>query len=105
MPSKLGNLLGVKTTALQQVIYFQRYIVTDPGDSGLPGASCSPKKSSARRASSTAATFKAEMGAEAIRDLLRGINLKELAETLRQQLKDIQVQAEDRDADQAPAHH
>ena len=35
MPSKLGNLLGVKTTALQQVIYFQRYIVTDPGSTQL----------------------------------------------------------------------
>src|SRR5215210_6366022 len=32
MPSKLGNLLGIKTTALQQVIYFQRYIVTETKD-------------------------------------------------------------------------
>src|SRR5512136_813540 len=35
MPSRLGNLLGIKTTGLSQVIYFQRYIVIDPADTPL----------------------------------------------------------------------
>src|SRR4026209_621716 len=32
MPSRLGNLLGVKVSNLERVIYFQDYIVIDPGD-------------------------------------------------------------------------
>ena len=35
MPSRLGALLSVKTTALERVIYFQDYIVIDPGDTPL----------------------------------------------------------------------
>jgi DNA-directed RNA polymerase subunit beta' len=88
MPSKLGNLLGVKTTALQQVVYFQRYIVTDTGDSGLGKGKLLTEEEYRKAREQYGQRFKAEMGAEAVRDLLRGINLKEMAETLRQQLKD-----------------
>ena len=35
MPSRLGNLLGMKTTSLEKVIYFQDYVVIDPGDTPL----------------------------------------------------------------------
>ena len=35
MPSRLATILGVKTTALERVVYFQDYIVTDPGDTPL----------------------------------------------------------------------
>ena len=31
MPSRLGTLLDMKTTSLEKVIYFQDYVVTDPG--------------------------------------------------------------------------
>ncbi len=87
MPSKLGNLLGIKTTALQQVIYFQRYIVTDPGDSGLTRGKLLTEEEYRKAREQFGNTFKAEMGAEAVRDLLRGINLKEMAEKLREDLK------------------
>src|SRR5258706_4720351 len=95
MPSKLGNLLGIKTTALQQVVYFQRYIVTEVPEAGTvatkdkDGDAKKLKKGdlltdeqyrAAREAHG--ATFKAEMGAEAIRELLRGVDLKKLAEEL-----------------------
>ena len=32
MPSRLGSLLAMKTTSLEKVIYFQDYVVIDPGD-------------------------------------------------------------------------
>ena len=35
MPSRLGTLLAMKTTSLEKVIYFQDYVVTDPGDTPL----------------------------------------------------------------------
>jgi len=88
MPSKLGNLLGVKTTALQQVVYFQRYIVTDPGGTQLTKGKLLSEEEYRKAREQYGSTFKAEMGAEAVRELIRGINLKELSATLRQQLKD-----------------
>ncbi len=35
MPSRLGNLLDMKTSSLEKVIYFQDYVVTDPGTTDL----------------------------------------------------------------------
>jgi DNA-directed RNA polymerase subunit beta' len=35
MPSRLGNLLAMKTTSLEKVIYFQDYVVVDPGETEL----------------------------------------------------------------------
>ena len=35
MPSRLGTLLAMKTTSLEKVIYFQDYVVIDPGDTPL----------------------------------------------------------------------
>ena len=35
MPSRLGTLLDMKTTDLEKIIYFQDYVVTDPGDTPL----------------------------------------------------------------------
>src|SRR5580704_14453135 len=32
MPSRLGTLLDMKTSSLEKIIYFQDYVVTDPGD-------------------------------------------------------------------------
>ena len=36
MPSRLGALLNMKTTSLEKVIYFQDYVVVDPGETPLP---------------------------------------------------------------------
>ena len=87
MPSKLGNLLGIKTTALQQVVYFQRYIVTDGGDSGMAKGKLLSDEEHRKAREQFGQTFKAEMGAEAIRELLRGVDLKKLADELRELLK------------------
>ncbi|MEI6235517.1 MAG: DNA-directed RNA polymerase subunit beta' [Planctomycetota bacterium] len=87
MPSKLGNLLGIKTTALQQVVYFQRYIVTDGGDSGMAKGKLLSDEEHRKAREQFGQSFKAEMGAEAIRELLRGVDLKKLAEELRELLK------------------
>ncbi len=35
MPSRLGTLLGMKTSSLERVVYFQDYVVVDPGDTPL----------------------------------------------------------------------
>lgn len=90
MPSRLGNLLNMKTTSLEKVIYFQDYVVTDPGDSAVTGLEAQQlltedEYREARQQFGDKA-FEAEMGAEAVRKLLSGLNLVELSEKLRTEL-------------------
>ena len=44
MPSRLGNLLAMKTTSLEKVIYFQDYVVIDPGDTPLQAAAAADRR-------------------------------------------------------------
>ncbi|MCW8132711.1 MAG: DNA-directed RNA polymerase subunit beta' [Planctomycetota bacterium] len=88
VPSKLGNMLGIKTNALQQVIYSQRYIVIDGGDTPMGKGKTLTEEEYRKAREQYGQAFKAEMGAEAVRELLAGLNLAELAVTLRAQLKE-----------------
>ena len=55
MPSRLGNLLDMKTTSLEKVIYFQDYVVIDPGRHAAQAAAAADRRRISRRpASSTA---------------------------------------------------
>ena len=87
MPSRLGNLLAMKTTSLEKVIYFQDYVVTDPGDSPLEMQQLlTEEEYRAAREEYPHSNFKADMGAEAIRKLLNGLDLVALSKTLRKEL-------------------
>jgi len=84
LPSKLAALLGVKSSALQQVVYFQRYLVTDPGETPLEeGQLLSEEQFRAAREKHGTDTFKAGMGAEAVREMLRRLDLEKIAVELR----------------------
>ena len=87
MPSRLGNLLEMKTTSLEKVIYFQDYVVVDPGSTELERQQLlTEEEFRAARAQYGEGSFEAEMGAEAVRKLLQGLNLVELSEQLRQEM-------------------
>ena len=72
MPSRLGNLLDMKTTSLEKVIYFQDYVVIDPErHAARSAAAADGRRVSARPASKYGeGAFEADMGAEAVRKLL-----------------------------------
>ena len=71
MPSRLGTLLDMKTTSLEKIIYFQDYVVIDPGDTPLKEAPAPYRRRvSARPARSYGDSFEADMGAEAVKKLL-----------------------------------
>ncbi|MCX7806300.1 MAG: DNA-directed RNA polymerase subunit beta', partial [Planctomycetota bacterium] len=94
VPSKLGNLLGIKTTALQQVIYFQRYIVMDAED-GVPlkrGELLTEEQYKAAR-EKYGQKFRADMGAEAIRQLIRQLDIPKTIADLRKELKESKSKA------------
>jgi len=86
MPSRLGNLLGLKTTALQQIIYFQRYVVIDPGDTPLKQNELLTEEQYREYRERFGEAFKAGMGAEAIRELVRKLDLAKLSAELRKEL-------------------
>ena len=71
MPSRLGNLLNMKTTSLEKVIYFQDYVVVDPGDTELEKQQLlTEEEFRAARDQYGDGSFQADMGAEAVRELL-----------------------------------
>jgi DNA-directed RNA polymerase subunit beta' len=86
MPSRLGNLLGMKTTSLEKVIYFQDYVVIDPGDTPLKKMQLLTEEEFRVAREKYGASFRAGMGAEAIRELLGDMDLFIVAEELREEL-------------------
>ncbi|MCG6156723.1 DNA-directed RNA polymerase subunit beta' [Rubinisphaera margarita] len=88
MPSRLGALLNMKTTSLEKVIYFQDYVVLDPGDTPLRRGQLLTE-AEARQAWDKygESSFEIEMGAEAVKKLLHAINLVEESEMLRKELR------------------
>src|SRR5213592_4052948 len=72
MPSRLGSLLAMKTTSLEKVIYFQDYVVTNPGDTALkPQQLLTEEEYRQAKEQFGETAFEAAMGAEAIRKLLQ----------------------------------
>jgi len=87
-PSRIALLLDVSVRALESVIYFERYIVIEPGSTELePRQLLSEDEFRSTRASQGADAFVAKMGAEAVRDLLERLDLESLAEELRVEMK------------------
>ncbi len=87
MPSRLGNLLDMKTTNLEKIIYFQDYVVVDPGSTELEAQQLlTEEEYRAARAQYGDSSFEAGMGAEAIRKLLSKLDLVKLSDNLRVQL-------------------
>ncbi len=84
MPSRLGNLLAMKTSSLEKVIYFQDYVVIDPGTTDLEAQQLlTEEEYRAARAQYGDGAFEADMGAEAVRKLLNKLDLVQLSEQLR----------------------
>ena len=75
LPSRLGALLDVKTSDLEKVIYFQDYIVTEPGSAPLKRKQLLTEEEYRDAREKYGDTFIAEMGAEAVKKLLNAIDL------------------------------
>src|SRR5215467_3241014 len=88
MPSRLGTLLDMKTTSLEKIIYFQDYVVVDPGDTPLKKHQLLTEEDFRKARESYGDAFEADMGAEAVKKMLEDLNLVDLAIELRQKLDD-----------------
>jgi len=86
MPSRLGALLDIKTTSLEKVIYFQDYLVVDPGDTPLQERQLLTEEEYRAAVESHGSSFTAIMGAEAVKELLSRLDLHQLSGQLREEL-------------------
>ncbi len=86
MPSRLGNLLDMKTADLEKVIYFQDYVVVEPGDTPLKKCQLLSEEEYRAEKSRYGDAFTATMGAEAVKVLLQDLDLTAVSEQLRTDL-------------------
>ena len=88
MPSRLGTMLGMKTSDIEKVIYYQDYVVTDAGDTELKFMQVLTEDEHREKVDKFGNAFKAMMGADAIRELIEKTNLEQLATQIRQDLSE-----------------
>ena len=92
IPSRMGLILDLSPRALEEVIYFASYVVTDPGDTPLEKKQLLTEKEYRAYYEKYGNSFKAQMGAEAIRKLLQDVDLEKEAQELKEELKTAQGQ-------------
>jgi len=83
IPNRLGSILSMKTTDIEKVIYFQDYVVTDPGQSPLKAGQLLSEDEYREVMNKYPNQFKAAMGADAIRQLLENLDLNKESVKLR----------------------
>ncbi|MBC7293249.1 MAG: DNA-directed RNA polymerase subunit beta', partial [Thermoleophilia bacterium] len=87
IPSRLGLLLDMSPRALEKVLYFASYIVTDPGSSPLTEKQLLTENEYRDAREKYGNSFKAGMGAEAIKELLQKLDLDKLARELKEEAR------------------
>ncbi|MCM3113338.1 DNA-directed RNA polymerase subunit beta' [Lederbergia lenta] len=92
IPSRMGLILDMSPRALEEIIYFASYVVTDVGDTTLDKKQLLSEREYRAYREKYGATFQAAMGAEAIKKLLQDIDLEKEVAQLKEELKTAQGQ-------------
>src|ERR1051325_7757745 len=94
LPSRIGNLLDIPLKDLEKVLYCDAYIVTNPKQSGLSRNELLTEERYGKLLEEMGYdAFDAGMGAEAILELLKQLDIVGLAETLRTEMREITSEA------------
>ena len=88
LPSRIGLLLDMPLRDIERVLYFESYIVTEPGMTDLERGQLLTEEQFMDAEDRWADEFEAKMGAEAIQHLLQEMNLAHECETLREELQE-----------------
>jgi len=86
LPSRIGQLLDVSIRVLEKLLYYEVYLMIDPGNSSFQVGDVLTEEEYVEL-EEAGKTFDARMGAEAVRELLKKTDIDELAVTLRAQAK------------------
>ncbi|SFS21167.1 DNA-directed RNA polymerase subunit beta' [Granulicella pectinivorans] len=89
LPSRIGHLLDISLRELEAVLYFESYVVVDPGDAPVKEREVIKDETKFRELDQQyrPSGFKAMMGAEAIKELLKRVEIQELSVELRERMK------------------
>ena len=103
IPSRMGMLLDISPRNLEKVLYFANFIVLDPGNSEETGLKRLELINDARyrevEARCGKGSFVAKMGAEAIMDLLKELDLEKLAADLKAEIAQLTEKERDRETE------
>ncbi|MDD5436773.1 MAG: DNA-directed RNA polymerase subunit beta' [Candidatus Omnitrophica bacterium] len=88
MPSRIGILIGLTSRELEKVLYYEEYIVVDPGETPLKKFELLSEERYKEYRDKYGQKFTAKMGGEAMRELLKEIDLDKLAAKLKREVKD-----------------
>ncbi|PYS36041.1 MAG: DNA-directed RNA polymerase subunit beta', partial [Acidobacteria bacterium] len=87
LPSRIGHLLDMSLRELERVLYFEAYVTIDPGDAPLKERELLTEEKYRQLQQEYPGKFVAMMGAEAIKELLKRVDIDELAADLRTRMK------------------
>ena len=87
LPSRIGHLLDISLRDLERILYFEAYVVIDAGDADLKPNQLLTEEQYRQARADRGAKFRAQMGAEAIRELLKRVNIEKLASELREKMR------------------
>jgi len=87
LPSRIGHLLDIPLRDLERVLYFEAYVVVDAGDTELKPNQLLTEEQYRKAREDYPGRFRAQMGAEAIKDLLKRIDVEQLSQELRDRMK------------------
>jgi DNA-directed RNA polymerase subunit beta' len=87
IPSRIGTLLDMTMRQLEKVLYFESHIVVDPGETKLKPRELLTDEDYRKRFQEFGDKFKAGIGAEAIKEILKSIDLDALAKELRAKIQ------------------
>ena len=86
LPSRIGLLMDMTLRDIERVLYFEAYMVIDPGMTPLEQGQLLAEEAYLEALEQYGDDFDARMGAEAVRELLKNIDLKEEAERIREEI-------------------
>ena len=86
LPSRLGAVLDLTIKELEKVIYYEEYIVIDPANTALKKMQLLNEEELHNATKEYSGDFKVKTGGEAIRDLLRELDLDKMSKTVRKEL-------------------
>ncbi|MGX6978200.1 DNA-directed RNA polymerase subunit beta' [Vagococcus elongatus] len=87
IPSRMGLILDMSPRALEEIIYFASYVVTEPGDTALEKKQLLTEREYREKREQYGQSFQAGMGAEAVQRLLEDVNLEKEVAELKEELK------------------
>ena len=88
LPSRIGYLLDITMRDLEHILYFETFVCVDPGEApGLKEKDILPEEKFREMQRDFPGKFTAGMGAEAIKELLRRVDVEKLSSELREKMK------------------